>query len=165
MTRLAFTTVRGMAPGVSDKALEQNQATEARNCRLDMGDIRPWALPTVEHDPDKWSAAPAIATIYKYTPGGAVYWIHWPNDVSVALGPVADDANERIYYTVDDDASVPPRVTNSSLVVAPPENTRLTTTRSASRLQGRLLRCRSTAARDRVATPLTKSPRPTSTPM
>lgn len=104
MARLTFRGFAGMIPKIAAINLAQNQAVEARNCRLDSGTLRPWrglgaSVATL-------SKAGEIKTIYRF---GAVpnqptsgFWFHWNQRVHAVRSPVLGDTEERTYFTGTD---------------------------------------------------------------
>src|SRR3546814_9312607 len=59
-----------------------------------------------------------IKTIYRFGKSlddDALHWFHFVNDADVTRGPIADDTQERTYYT---EAGRPPMVTDSTLATA-----------------------------------------------
>ena len=73
------------------------QATLARDCVLDTGKLRPM--------PDVLDIGVAVAagtkSIYNYDWAGTDNWLSWANRIRATLGPIAEDAYYRLYYTGD----------------------------------------------------------------
>jgi hypothetical protein len=86
----------GLAPRVSPTLLNEHNATDARNVKLQSGEIRAWRkplaiAPTVQH---------GVTTIYKMEGvGGMSLWCEWTDDTDVCSGPLPDATDSRIYYS------------------------------------------------------------------
>lgn len=102
---IALRSFGGERPRKSRRTLPINGAQEAVNCNLWNDKLRPWRAKAIETN----LALPNVFSIYRYTEGG--YWLYWQTDVDVVRGPIAEDDNQRIYYTGDG----APKVTTVSL--------------------------------------------------
>lgn len=83
----------GIAPRLSAKLLQDNQAQIARNVRLASGEIRPLRAPLQ-------IAAELVANpkaIWQLKDK----WLSWASRVKAAASPIADDTDNRLYYTGD----------------------------------------------------------------
>lgn len=90
--KIALTSFRGEAPRVTPRALPENAAQEATNCRLQTGDLESWRQFLLT----KTLANPAaVQTIYLLN--GA--WLSWTAQVDVARGLIAGDDTFRTYLT------------------------------------------------------------------
>lgn len=113
MTAIRINSFRGMAPRLGPKLLAKEQAQEARNCNLVSGELRPWATTGAPQTSDSsLEKTGTIKTIHLFNRD---FWLHWVEDVDVERGPIADDTQERTYYTVNDGDTTPPRVTDATL--------------------------------------------------
>ncbi len=84
----------GIAPRVSARLLQDNQAQEATNVRLASGEIRPLRAPLEVAGTLVSNARTIYLLIDK--------WLSWPSRVKVVASPIADtDSEGRIYYTGD----------------------------------------------------------------
>lgn len=99
--KLAWTTpFSGIRPKVDERLLPDGNAQVAENIYTDRGGIRP-----LRGTRDIAGLPRATSqTIYRF--GQALqsetqYWFSWAGDVDVAKGPIADDTNERTYWTGD----------------------------------------------------------------
>ncbi len=98
-------------PRINPTMLDANVAQVANNCVLWHRDLRPLKSPV-----DVVTPAPRQGTIKSiYRIGQSLpetqYWLAWTTDVDVVRGIVADDADERTYYTGDG----PPKMTSLPL--------------------------------------------------
>lgn len=92
----------GERPKIAPDLLAAHEATIARNCRLDTGDLR--SLPR----PKKVVAleGTSIKTIYRWDANSTSYWCESANDLDFARSPIAGEAYERVYYTGESEARV-----------------------------------------------------------
>jgi len=109
--QIKVNTFGGEAPKTSDRLLDVNMATLARNAKLWSGEIRPFMLPLEVFRP---LLDGVIKTIFKYDGGTYTRWFTWEDEVDAVLGTVADDTNFRIYFTGDG----VPKKTNSTLALS-----------------------------------------------
>lgn len=105
---------KGTVPILDPTNLAENAAAVAINCRMDTGSIIPWKQPLQIATPTKGAG---VVSIYKFgqnTTSDAQYWFNWQAHTDVARGPVADDSQERTFFT---EAGQPPRMTDVSLAI------------------------------------------------
>lgn len=116
MTAIRINGFRGAVPSAAPKLLNDNQARRAVNCDLSRGDLRPWdglAVPdTADTDLDK-AAGNYVEAIYLFR---GDYWLHWHYAAHAARGPIADNTEERTYFTVED--GTPPQVTDATMATS-----------------------------------------------
>ena len=96
MSTVIINEFSGIIPKVSATLLQDNQATEARNLKLQSGEIRsynrPKAVQKVEQD--------GVQSIFKLEgASGASQWLEWTVDTDVCYSPIADNDEFRIYYS------------------------------------------------------------------
>ena len=99
----------GEAPKVSPELLPQTSAQLAYNTKTYSGDLIPYRLPEVE---SALARPGTIQTIYPMTSGGNFTWLHWTDDVDIAVGQVENDTTQRIYYSGDTTGEDTAKVTN-----------------------------------------------------
>jgi hypothetical protein len=89
----------GIVPRTGDTQLAPNEATLARNVRVSSRELRSWRKPVSQYV----SPVPNTQTIFKLyeESTGDFRWLTWDKDVNVVRSPVADDTDNRIYYTGD----------------------------------------------------------------
>lgn len=109
MTRIVINSFAGIAPRVSPRLLNTNQAQEARNIRLLSRALRSWLSSRLEDVPVK---AGTLKTIHRYNEAGLTRWLAWTQEVDVVPAPSAGDTTGRIYFTGVDGL----RVTNNTLI-------------------------------------------------
>lgn len=111
--KLTWTQFSGIRPKVDPRLLPEGNAQVAENVDTDRGGLRP-----LRGTRDVMALAKTnVLTIYRF--GRALasetkHWFHWTMDVDVVKGPIADDTDERTYWTGDG----PPKYTTASLGVA-----------------------------------------------
>lgn len=103
MTAIILRNFGGIAPAVPPRYLSAQQAQVAQNLRvfnapgpLDaLRDVSPPVWPFTKID--------LIESIYRFGDGHneQQYWFHWPGDVDVVRGFIADDASQRTFFTGD----------------------------------------------------------------
>lgn len=98
---------QGQVSVVGAQRLEDSQATEAKNCLIQSGDLVPFRAPL--SNTNTGSPATGTHTIFKHSSR----WVRWDTEVNAVRAPVADDVNHRLYYTGDGSY---PKVTDSSLI-------------------------------------------------
>jgi len=100
----------GIAPKIGATELGDNQAQIARNVRLQSKEMRTWKGATLVYTPTTNN----VETIYRFAgpPEITPIWLEWDSDVDVAVGPVADTGEYRLYFTSDGFA---PRKTNYAM--------------------------------------------------
>ena len=92
--KLDITSFTGEVPRLDSHLLEDTQAEAAIDCRLTNGSLRAYRAPA-----DDQALNDTPQTIYLYRNEGERYWFDWTTDVDVIRSPVADDPNNRVYYT------------------------------------------------------------------
>ena len=92
--KIDITSFTGEVPWLDSHLLEDTQAEAAVDCRLTNGSLRAYRAPL---DEQALTATPQ--NIYLYRNEGNRYWFDWTEDVDVIRSPVADDPNNRVYYT------------------------------------------------------------------
>ena len=97
----------GLIPRMESRALPDNMAEEAVNCDLSSGALNGLPQPELVHD---FSANPAtIKRAYRFpnpTGDGTEVWLPLPSPYSsVVKSPLANDPNERVYWTNPGDNS------------------------------------------------------------
>lgn len=116
MSAIRITSFRGAIPSAAPKLLENSQAHRAVNCDLSRGDLRPWsglAAPnTLDTDLDKASGN-YVQAIHLFR---GEYWLHWHHQAHAGRGPIADNTEERTYFTVEDNS--PPQVTDATMATS-----------------------------------------------
>lgn len=93
----------GLKPAVADHLLNNQNASDALDCKLQNGELTPFKNTTIVG-----AVRNTIKTLYRYNHS---YWFEWDSDVDVVPTPVvsANNALARIYFTGDG----APRVTQS----------------------------------------------------
>lgn len=115
MASISIRQFRGEAPRVAPKLLSNEQGQRAEQCRFENGQITSWYGNEADgsHDPTSGGYDfTGTKTLWLYL---SQYWFSWDDDVDVVRGPLEDDGRDRVYYTHDPAANIPPRVTSSSL--------------------------------------------------
>jgi hypothetical protein len=102
----------GEVPKLGPSQLDNNQAQLASNCRVVSGELRPLKQLVKVATP---SVAPA--SIFRLTNGQQSKWLSWVNDVDVAVSPIADVSDYRVYYTGASSDGIP-RKTNWNLATS-----------------------------------------------
>jgi len=95
----------GIAPKYASHLLPNNSATEAKNCVLTSGEMRPLNDTALVWHPTKVGT---IKSIWRYADQ---YWFHWLEEVDVVESPLANDAYGRVYWT----GEAEPRMTTLTL--------------------------------------------------
>lgn len=91
----------GEIPRVEPHLLPDQAAQLAQNTKLWTGGLEPLKSPAYVADLAK---AGVKKTIYRYgqsVDSDTQYWFHWTTDVDVCRGPLADDTQERVFFTGD----------------------------------------------------------------
>lgn len=96
----------GLKPRIDSKLLRSNEAVTADNCDFTGGAIKSIRVPFEVKDLAKTGG---IKSIYLFN---GTTWLHWNEDVDVVRSPVANNTNERTYFTGTDAL----RVTDSNMV-------------------------------------------------
>jgi hypothetical protein len=114
MPVLTINKFSGVAPRVSPHKLGPHMAQTAQNVRLLRGTVGSWRQPLEVLT----GLAPApVSTIYRFgqdLTSDTQYWFHWPVDVDVAKGAIANDQTERTYFT---HPTLGARLTNNTLAL------------------------------------------------
>jgi hypothetical protein len=89
----------GIVPRTGPTQLDASQAQIAVNVRETSKELKSWKKEVFEYTPNYTN----VQTIYKLynTPTGTYKWLEWTTDVDIAVGPVGDITESRIYYTGD----------------------------------------------------------------
>lgn len=91
----------GEAPKISPELLPDTVAQYAFNLDLSSGDLLPYRRPAVAATLTKTGVVQSIYPMKNPSTGERV-WLHWNNDVDVAVAPIETDIDDqRIYYTGD----------------------------------------------------------------
>lgn len=98
----------GEAPRIRPRKLPPGFAQTAQNCNLQRGNLGPLKSGLFVWTPTKVGT---IQSIYKF---GGSFWFHWTTDVDVVQGPIANDTQERTYFTGDG----VPKVTDASIATS-----------------------------------------------
>ena len=88
-------TFSGVIPRADTKLLEVHQAQSAENCRTWSGKAVPFNQPGA---PVALSKPGPLIGLYLYK---GQFWFHWPSDVDVVESPIANNTQNRVYYTGD----------------------------------------------------------------
>ncbi|WP_422461740.1 MULTISPECIES: hypothetical protein [unclassified Endozoicomonas] len=108
--KLDITSFTGEVPWLDSHLLEDTQAETAIDCRLTNGSLRAYRASL-----DEQVLNDTPKTIYLYRNEDERYWFDWTTDVDVIRSPVADDPNNRVYFT----GSVKgPRYTDNGLALS-----------------------------------------------
>lgn len=110
--KLTFELFDGIQPRLRPHLLKPSAAQRAMNTKLWSGAAEPFKLPLfVQSLP-----AGVKKTIYRHGQARTDenYWMAWTTDVDVARGPVANDTQERIYFT----GNGVPKATDASIAWA-----------------------------------------------
>lgn len=104
----------GIAPVVSPRKLDPKLAQKAVNVSLTNGDLVPLKSP-LKIDDNLLEKSGVKKTIYRFGSefGQDKYWFHWLNDVDVVKSVIANDTEERTYFTGDG----APKYTRASLAL------------------------------------------------
>lgn len=106
MAALNFEGFLGALPSINPKAISPRNATEARNCVIEGGEIRPLRAPVL------LAPSPIVdpTTLFRYKPDT---WLVWDRHVDVVRSVVSNDQFERIYMT---GAETYPTVSDNTLI-------------------------------------------------
>lgn len=100
MSLIAYSPFGGMVPKADPLTLPPNASQLAINCRLTAGILEAYNLPWTVFSP----ATVNVRTIYRYgqaTNSDTDYWFTSDKDVNFVKGAIANDTEERTYYTGD----------------------------------------------------------------
>jgi hypothetical protein len=84
----------GMQPAIEPHLLQPNMAKVATNVNLIKGSLRPWKKELI--DTTLSQSDVLIKTIYQYL---ETYWFEFSAEVHILPGPIANDTNNRRYFT------------------------------------------------------------------
>lgn len=96
--KLSWTQFSGIRPRVDPRLLPDGSAQVAQNVYLERGGLR-GILGLLDIAP---LAKVGVKTIYRFgqaLASATQYWFTWTDDVDVVKGPIADDTEERTYWT------------------------------------------------------------------
>lgn len=93
--RFSYTTHKGISPKVEPHLLSVNRGVTAKNCKIYSGSIRPYYASLLTDD---LSSDSSVTKIYYYL---GQYWFEFGSDVDVQESPVAENTENRIYWTGD----------------------------------------------------------------
>lgn len=99
MSGYSIRQFKGVAPRNNPRLLADNQAQLAVNCIVPSGTLVPLKSNLAVMTLPK---AGPIRTIHRFGQDISAdnqYWFHWAEDVDVVRGPIADDTQERTYWT------------------------------------------------------------------
>lgn len=106
MPALNFEGFLGALPSINPKVISPRNATEARNCVIEGGEIRPLRAPVLLTP----SPIADPTTLFRYKPDT---WLVWDRYVDVVRSVVSNDQYERIYMT---GAEAYPSVSDNTLI-------------------------------------------------
>jgi hypothetical protein len=108
-------TFDGITPAIDDHLTKVGAAIRAIDCDLRRGGIHAVNNDAAVATPSKLGIKRSIYKFGKDIAADGQFWFHWINDTDVTRGPVANDVQERTYYT---EAGQPPKVTDNSIALA-----------------------------------------------
>jgi hypothetical protein len=114
MAVLGVRSFAGMAPRMAPRLLAENKAQSAQNVRLLSGNLEAMGanVPVAGV-----TLAPLAQTIHHFdaaTQSETNYWFSWAGDVDVVKSPIANDLQERTYWTGDG----VPKMTDTSIALS-----------------------------------------------
>jgi hypothetical protein len=131
----------GTAPKVSPELLPDTAAQIANNVKLQSGDLIPYPEPVVVANTGRTGTIRTLHAL-RNPVDGALKWLSWTSDVSIAIASSDNDGDQRFYYT----GNGGPKVSNYELATSgsppypfasydlglpvPPEASKLVTTPS-----------------------------------
>lgn len=114
MAVISLTKFSGVAPKLAPNKLPPELAQTANNVRLLAGTLDSWTTPLIVYT----GLTPApVSTIYRFGQdlvSDSQYWFHWPVDVDIVKGAIANDQTERTYFT---HPTLGPRMTYNTLAL------------------------------------------------
>lgn len=113
MSMIRINPFSGQIPKVDSTMLPESAAQVAENCRLTGGALESFLDPLEVYDPHQSN----IQTIYRFGQNNISdtdTWFTWSKIVDVVKGAIANDTEERTYFTGD----AYPRVTNAAMATA-----------------------------------------------
>ena len=112
MAAIGVKSFNGLKPIVSTKLLQNNEAQTANNVRLVSGALVPMKASTDLKDALRTN--PKTIFPYQGTSGENSTWLEFAEDTDVFRSPIANDVNERLYWTNGTDV---PRYAPYSLIL------------------------------------------------
>lgn len=112
MSMIVFSPFGGVAPKLDPLALPEPMAQQAENCRISSGKLEAFKAPLQVYDP----TTPNVRTIYRFGQAensDTDYWFSSQNVVDFVKGAIANDTEERTFYTGDGY----PKVTKSDMAL------------------------------------------------
>lgn len=108
MALFSILSPSGVVPKISKRKLGINHAQIAENCYFSDGDVRPFdglgaSVPLPKAGP--------LRTVFLYA---GLYWFHWAQDVNIVPAAIANNNNNRVYYTGDGQ----PKMTDDTIALA-----------------------------------------------
>lgn len=100
MTALRISPFSGLIPKADPTMLPANAAQQAANCRFSAGQLEAYNAPLFIQN----AVRSDIQTLYRFGQANnsdTEYWFQWPSDVNCVKGAVANDVEERTFYTGD----------------------------------------------------------------
>lgn len=113
MAALKIGAFGGTAPRLSRRALPQQLATKAKNCKLASTELRPFHQALSVYTSGKTGP---LKSIYRFgidTVSDTNYWFTFPTDTDVVRAPIADDQTERTVWA----DGVQCKVTNNTVAL------------------------------------------------
>lgn len=109
MAAINLNVFRGSAPRIAPKLLNQTQAASNTMARFENGQLTAWrGNETIQ----AVAKSGTMKSLYLYR---RQFWFHFPYDVDVVRGPVANDTRERVYWTHEPAASIEPRMSVAAI--------------------------------------------------
>lgn len=93
--KIAVTAFQGAMPRPEPQLLPDQVASHALNCRLETGAVEPLKAASLVTTLAKGGN---VKSVYRW---GGQYWFHWATRVHAVKGPIAQDTEERTYFTGD----------------------------------------------------------------
>jgi len=93
--RINLSAFQGQLPRLGTELLPDNAAQSAKNCKLYSGELRPLSNPKFNSTPTKVGTKQSL---YLYQDA---FFFHWLTDVDAVPSAIANNADDRIYYTGD----------------------------------------------------------------
>lgn len=113
MPKVEYRTFGGMRPGRHPELLAPGEATLATNVRLNDGSIEP--LAGLSASVITLASGSQVKSLYRFgqtLTSDTQYWFERTDDANFVKGPIADDTEERTYFTA---AGTYPRKTNAAI--------------------------------------------------
>jgi len=119
----------GEIPKIAPQLLPANKGAYVENVKIFSGNMIPFKDTLFAH-----TVSAGTDTIYQYRDDSGNFWFEWQGDVDVIESPVANDANNRIYFSgapaglrwtdnIDGLSSSPYPANDKTLVFNPPSDT------------------------------------------